>query len=125
MAQTIHENKISKRSVENWSRGCLPIPAVCPSSNNTCKIIEISYMVNFMFGAANSLDSKLSIPIIIGSIPSTLDDQLVQYDVIFENCIFGSNSKKELNINFNKDDAIESDSKTFNPIYPVYRNYLV
>ena len=78
-----------------------------------------------MFGAANSLDSKLSIPIIIGSIPSTLDDQLVQYDVIFENCIFGSNSKKELNINFNKDDAIESDSKTFNPIYPVYRNYLV
>ena len=82
-------------------------------------------MVNFMFEAANSLDSKLSIPIIIGSIPLTSDDNLVKYDLIFENCVFGSNTNKEFSFNLETGDVIESDSKSFKPFYPVYKNYLV
>ena len=45
VAQVTYQSKIPSRSSENWTNGCLPIPAVCPSSNNTCKIIEISYII--------------------------------------------------------------------------------
>ena len=39
--------------------------------------------------------------------------------------MFGSNPNKELGINFDKGEIIESDSNEFRPMYPVYKDYSI
>lgn len=70
IAQIDYPNVINERSFETWSNSILLIPTVCPSSNGTCKIIEVSYKVSLNFDSSGiSASKKLKIPITIGTIP--------------------------------------------------------
>ena len=71
-----YHSEIEPLSVVKWDKGSLIIPAVCPTSNGTCRIIEVSYSIVFTFGASNSIDEHLSIPITIGTIPLRDIEQL-------------------------------------------------
>jgi hypothetical protein len=130
VANIINPNKIPGRDIYNWDRGQLLIPSVCPSSNGTCKIIEIHYCVQFSFGASSSLDSHLSIPIKIGTIPLR-NEQIEETNLLtpslptYEECMFGSNPNKELAVHFDKGDVLENDSNIFKPSYPYYKDYSV
>lgn len=42
---------------------------MCSTSNGTCRIIDVSYKLIFTFGAPNSIDEHLKVPITIGTIP--------------------------------------------------------
>ena len=134
-----HSSAIRPHSVEYWDRGCLVIPAVCTSSNGTCNIIQISYSVVFSFGASISVDSDLTVPIRIGTIPLKNSENTISPFSIpllepsaplapiltHDACIFGANPNKELGTNFEKGDVVESDSNEFTPLYPVYKDYSI
>jgi len=64
---SISYNKhLDPRTLEQWNY-FFPVPAVCPSSNGLCRIIDISYNLVFKFDAKGFSTSKsLSIPVTIG-----------------------------------------------------------
>jgi hypothetical protein len=39
--------------------------------------------------------------------------------------MFGTNPNKELGINFEKGEVVESDSNEFRPMYPIYKDYSI
>lgn len=121
-------HKVRPHSIENWLGGQLRIPSVCPSSNDTCRIIEISYSVIFIYGASNSIDSNVTIPITVGTIPLIQENETtlsIPLAPSYEECMFGVNPNKELNNNIEKGEVIESDTDSFKPFYPVFRDYSV
>jgi hypothetical protein len=65
---SISYNKhLDPRTCEQWNN-FFTVPAVCPSSNGLCRIIDISYNLVFKFDAKGFSTSKsLSIPVTIGN----------------------------------------------------------
>lgn len=132
VAEVVYSNVIRPCSIESWNKGTLVIPPVCPSSNGACKIIEISYSVVFVFGASNSIDSNLAIPIYIGTIPlrqleNTSNNTSSAYPSApsYQECMFGANPNQEFDSGFQKGELIESDLSTFKPFYPYYKDYSI
>ncbi|RNA22081.1 Arrestin domain-containing 3, partial [Brachionus plicatilis] len=124
-----YPNRIRERSFENWYNSFLPIPSVCPSSNGTCRIIEISYKIVFNFDASGLSKSKdMEIPIIIGTIPLSSDHETnaPNFPFTYEGCVFGANPvdlSNEIGINNSRGETIESDLNSFKPYYPFYKDF--
>ena len=63
-----NKNQILEKTLQKWNDG-ITIPAVASSSNNTCKIIYISYKLDFSFELdENFWRQDLFIPITIGRV---------------------------------------------------------
>lgn len=126
-------HKILPRSSERWEDQII-IPPVCQTMRkDQCEIIQVSYEVVLCFGQTKFSDSKnLSIPIVIGTIPmykpkeSSVDiksqEDSKAYVCSYEPCTFGANSFNIKSDEDYKGDTIESDSKTFMPFYPFYKD---
>lgn len=132
--------KIGPRSQDTWNSSVLTIPPVCSSSNGTCRIIEVSYLVEMSFDTSGIAISKdLRIPIIIGTVPLTAKATQDAYPLLdgdeeaaapsYEECLFSASAssrprpKDHMPADYEaKGELVESDQATFKPYYPYYRN---
>ncbi len=119
--------KLDSQEIYEWTNRetNLIIPPVASTSNGTCKIIDISYLLNLSFDASGlSVSTDLRIPIVIGTIPMRDPNQQAQ------------NNENQLSAQFKylasifestgdygeeiKGEVIGSDGNTFKPFYPYY-----
>lgn len=101
---------------ENWDNSVLSIPAVCPSSYKTSKLIEISYnLVLYIEPKWPSTSITLKIPIIIGTRPfkQTYTEEMSDLPT-YQECVFGMTNSTE---NFYDN---ENNDVSFVPLYPSY-----
>lgn len=123
--------RIAERSMEKWDNSVLVIPPVCSSSNMTCRIIEVSYMVTFNFDASGvAVSTDITIPIVIGTIPMAIQANQMQPQLPFtyEADMFGPNTVQmpsENDAGADKGEMYESDANTFKPFYPYYKDYSI
>ena len=129
MAQVKYPKRIPEKTREVWSLGII-IPPVCASSNGTCKIIHVTYIILFNFDPSGLAVSKdLGIPLTIGTIPLRNQSNNMQPDQLmpslpssFQACMFGN----ENSANFepaSKGEIVESNSSSFKPMYPFYKDF--
>jgi hypothetical protein len=135
VAELNFDKKISPSSIEEIN-SFIKLPPVCSTSNGLCKLIGISYSVDFNFEAlGGSVSKDLTIPITIGTQPLTTsesngepkpEDSLldsVQYktitQLIYQACPFGPNS---CILPKYKGDIIQSDASSYRPFYPYYQD---
>ena len=115
-----HSKTIEGKSNEKWN-GSLTIPSVCSSSKGV-SLIDINYLLVFSFSARGSSNlTDMTIPISIGTVPFTHENQ--KSSTSYENCLFGTTEKSQLNINKNmKGDMMESDYNSFKPQYQYFKH---
>jgi hypothetical protein len=119
--------KLDPQEIYEWTNRetSLIIPPIASTSNGTCKIIDISYLLDLTFAASGlSIATNMKIPIVIGTIPMRDPDQQAQNNEnqlsaqfkylasIFEST---PDSGEEI-----KGEVIGSDGNTFKPFYPYY-----
>jgi hypothetical protein len=64
-------NEIGPKTFEDW-RANIQIPAVCPSSNNTCRIINVSYVLQLELDPSGmAMTMSIPMPFCIGTLPLT------------------------------------------------------
>jgi len=80
-----YTNKCAPLTSETWNSGRIIIHSVCPSSDGSCKIIIVSYVLKMTFSAKYSKYAHVEIP----------------------------NQNGEI---------VESNSKNFIPLYPVFKD---
>jgi hypothetical protein len=122
--------KLDPQEIYEWTNRetSLIIPPIASTSNGTCKIIDISYLLNLSFDASGlSIRKNMKIPIVIGTIPmrdpnqhiQTIENQLSSQFKYMES-IFESTGDYGEEI---KGEIIGSDGNTFKPSYPYYGDY--
>ena len=116
---------VASKSVENWNNVLLKIPPVCSTTQGSSRLIEVSYLLAFTFGAvAPKLATDLVLPIVIGTIPirqNFATDNFVPVPFSYEPSIFEPNPVLMPSEFFYNGDVIESDNE-FRPSYPYYNN---
>ena len=103
---------------EDWDNSVLTIPSVCPSSQNTSRLIEVSYTLMLSIEPSwPSTPVLIKVPITIGSIPFR---QVVCRDITdlptYQECVFGLECAR----NDNEADEPEEDTISYAPLYPYY-----
>jgi hypothetical protein len=121
--------KIPSRFQDTWNDSVLVIPPVCSTSNGTCGIIEVSYSIVFNFDTSGIAISKdLVIPIVVGTIPLKLSENN-HYDMpappSYEACMFPISNGQIPDDVETKGEVVESDSNTFKPFYPYYKDFSI
>lgn len=129
--------KIGAHKQETWENG-LVVPPVCSSSNGTCRIIDVRYVIDLKFDAGGMSTSKeLYIPVVVGTIPlmnassglrpNTL---LPSYDgappppYSYQASIFDPTPNSEMPPDYEtKGEMVESDQNSFRPQYPYYKDF--
>ena len=66
--QRIEGPGIEPGATSNWSNELLPIPATVPSINS-CRILNLSYVLTVTIGIPRAVDLHVTIPITIGNVP--------------------------------------------------------
>ena len=66
--QRIEGPGIEPGASSNWSNELLPIPATVLSINS-CRILNLSYVLTVTFGIPRAIDLHVTIPVIIGNVP--------------------------------------------------------
>ena len=66
--QRIQGPGIEPGASSNWSNELLPIPAIVPSINS-CRILNLSYVLTVTFGIPRAVDLHVTIPVTIGNVP--------------------------------------------------------
>ena len=130
VAQLKYPKRIPEKSREVWSQGII-IPAVCSSSNGTCRIIQVNYCILFNFNPSGlSISKDLEIPITIGTIPIRNQSNNMQQgqtmpslpQPAYQACMFGNENSN----NFqpaSKGEVMESNSSSFMPMYPYFQDF--
>jgi hypothetical protein len=123
-----YPNMINAKTTETWSGSAIIIPPVCSSSNGTCRIIDVFYSVVLKFNTSGiSTSTYVSIPITIGTIPlqESYYTNQAQHNLSysFEASHFESESKEVLLEFEQKGEMFESDTNTFKPCYPYYKDF--
>jgi hypothetical protein len=118
--------KLGPQDVYEWTHRETPlvVPPVASTSNGTCKIIDISYLLNLNFDASGiSVSTDMRIPLVIGTIPmrdqnqSQNDENKLSTQFKYLASIFESTGDYEEEI---KGEVVESDRNNFKPFYPYY-----
>lgn len=116
---------VGSNSVENWNNVLLKIPPVCSTTQGSSRLIEVSYLLVFTFGAiAPKLATDLVLPIVIGTIPirqTIAADSFVPVPYSYEPSIFEPNPILMPSEFFYNGDILESDNN-FKPSYPYYND---
>ena len=102
-----------------------------------CRIIDVSYTVVYSFDTSGiAIGKDLKIPIIVGTIPlrgvdnkqssAAAEMSLINSTPSYETCMFEPNSDpNEMPTDYEtKGEFVETDSNTFKPIYPYYKDYV-
>ena len=66
--QRIEGPGIDPNGSSNWSNELLPIPTTVPSINS-CRILNLSYILTVTLGIPRAIDLHVTIPIMIGNVP--------------------------------------------------------
>ena len=66
--QRIEGPGIEPGATSNWSNELLPIPATVPSINS-CRILNLSYVLTVTLGIPRAIDLHVTIPITVGNVP--------------------------------------------------------
>ena len=66
--QKIEASGIESGTTSNWSNELLPIPATVPSINS-CRILNLSYVLTVTLDIPRAVDLHVTIPITIGNVP--------------------------------------------------------
>ena len=116
--EVFYPKKTNPKSFETWTLGQLIIPTLCPSSDDSCGIIEISYNLILKVGSSVSLLSNLEVPITIGTIPlkqdsNSITQSIAQYK---QEISFSNDSNNNIN-------SLQTQSDLIKPYYPVYKEY--
>ena len=119
----VFNKEIQPMSRVDWDNSVLTIPSVCPSSQNTSRLIEVSYtLVLSVEPSWPSSPLALKIPITIGSVPfrsssfSNFDSLNNAYDLpTYQECVFDIDSSNQI-----ADE--QNDDINFAPLYPIYSN---
>jgi hypothetical protein len=107
---------ISEKSKCEWN-GSFVVPAVSPSSLNTCRIVEIQYfLVLSLVPSGPTKEFEMSIPICIGTIPIENDLKRANYQQVYQPSVFHSDLSAILD---GKDDDMYIDTD-YKPLYPYY-----
>ena len=62
-----NSKSVEAHTVESWSNGVIKIPPTCASSNGSCDVITVSYVLYLSFSASGiTTTTDLRIPITIG-----------------------------------------------------------
>jgi len=122
----VYSKEILPSEKVDWDNSILTIPSLCPSSQNTSSLIEVSYtLVLCVEPSWPSNPLVIKTPIIIGSIPFR-ENILENYNIepltsfsetdlpSYEECIFGSNSVI--------DENDQNEEINYLPVYPFYSN---
>ena len=133
VAMVRYTNTIAARTHEDWSQIKLLIPPVCSTTDSSQPhIIEIGYELVFNFDAAGAHVSRdLSIPIVIGTVPlvdSSQDNTVAIVDPSsiqthsYMPSVFEPNDSDHLPLEYDDiiGDIIESNAKSFKPLYPYF-----
>ncbi len=110
--------QIGPRATTTWN-GEFPVPAVCATSNGTCRLIEVSYALLLSVKLKCAISENLTIPITIGTIPLQPAGGVAQPQPSYESCAFGPTEIAGLDRV--KGDVIENNQNSFVPQYPVYK----
>ncbi len=120
----VYNKEILPSQKVNWENSILTIPSVCPSSQNTSHLIEVTYtLVLCVEPKWPSTALVIKTPVTIGSIPFR-QDVLENYNIIssnsfmsdlptYEECVFSSKRTEE-----NCDE--QNEEVNFLPLYPFY-----
>ena len=129
IGETTYPGRVEPRTNVTW-KGALIIPPVCQSSNASCRIIEITYTIDFNFSSNGvSISTDLLVPITIGTIPlrsvEAMSDDMNASNLppSYEACMFGPNPNQMPPDYEDKREIIESDDASFRPMYPYYKDY--
>ncbi|RNA34510.1 arrestin domain-containing 3-like [Brachionus plicatilis] len=124
--KSVFSKTIEAKKFENWNDAALIIPPVCPSSNGSCRIIDVNYEIALYFASELTLDSRVIIPIVIGTVPI-----MSEGDMGLTNSEF-SYLPSELKLDLNEPIEVEEDQKTdeadsnlkaFMPYYPYFKDF--
>ena len=64
------DKQVSARSTEKFDKIQIPLPQLCPTSMNMCKILDVSYFLSVRLDISlSSISMDLNLPIVIGTIP--------------------------------------------------------
>ena len=66
--QRVEGNGIEPSVTSNWSNELLPIPATVPSINS-CRILNLSYVLTVTLDIPRAIDLHVTIPITVGNVP--------------------------------------------------------
>ena len=117
----------------NWSNGRLKIPPVCPSLQETCRIIKIHYTLAIVVDVSTFTKNKeVDLPIVIGTIPlndsnkhsSSIATNEYCRSIIDRHGKLGNDrhdlDKKEREANGDYKKRFKYESSHFEPRYPYY-----
>lgn len=125
--------KIGPRMQGKWANATFKIPTVCPSLLDTCRIIKVHYTLRLdvvFYGV--SVDKKLHIPIVIGTVPfhnsniSLLEHISQSYSASSNLVYYKSVLGRDGCIRKSEDIEDEDDNceiVKFTPKYPYYKGY--
>lgn len=129
VTKILFPKEIKGKSVENWNDGILVIPPICPSTNGSCRIIDVDYEIVMYFGTSGlTLGSKVILPIIIGTIPIISEENMHlaknSFTLMASDLKVEPNEKVEVEETQNPDE-IDFNSEKFMPFYPYYKDFSV
>ena len=125
VASIDYPSTINGKTYEEWNNSVLSIPPVCSSSNGSCRIIEVSYIINFNLNPSGLSSSKdFSIPIVIGTIPLRINmpEATAPYPYSYQESMFELDPMKDNPDDEHKGEYLENDSNSYKPLYPVYQD---
>lgn len=125
-----YTEKIKGYAEGNWKNSLLVPPVCSSSSNDLCKIIDISYEVKFRFKIDGTwmimaIPREISIPIVIGTIPLIESDKLDPriLSVVYQQSGFDPTTEQKFPKNYDiNGEIIQTDLRTFRPYYPYLKN---
>lgn len=116
-----YPSNIKQHSQINWENSDLLIPPVCASGNGTCKLIVVEYQLVLKYIESSAESKELKIPLVIGTMP--LSQELLNSPVTYENDSFIEIYAVALDTkDDDKGELIESNTSTYKPVYPYYKD---
>lgn len=112
--------EVPENTSDKW-QGILVVPAVVSSiPHGMCKVIEIDYILSLAFNTGTlGMTYAVDIPITIGYIPLRNDANASSVTAyVFQPSTFNPESKLD---DEETGDSLQSNQKTFQPVYPFYQ----
>ena len=120
-------SEIGPRMQGSWSNGRIKIPPVCPSLQDTSKVIKVEYKLTLVVNVSGiSLKKHVSVPIVIGTVPFT-DSNLLPSNLnirYFKPILNLKGKSKQYFKDEQYEKELEEDDKStkFEPKYPYFNN---
>ena len=119
-----YPDTVNPQAYDTWV-GDLTIPAVAPSSNGLCRLINVCYeLVLCINVGAMSINSNLPLQIVIGTTPLVETNALgMNGSTSFQSCSLGGENESTMPAEEkpSRSEMVESDEISFAPLYPYFK----